>query len=85
MRLGEREGRDRRPARHGHPGAARGGSQAFVADLARGLIDRGHDVHLYAASGSQITGVDVIDTGVDHRALGPPSTEPSAPRAGRRG
>ena len=28
----------------------RGGSQAFVSDLARGLIDRGHDVHLYAAS-----------------------------------
>ena len=28
----------------------RGGSQAFVSDLARGLIDRGHEVHLYAAS-----------------------------------
>src|ERR1700686_2921286 len=48
----------------------RGGSQAFVSDLARGLVDRGHEVHLYAASGSQVAGVQVIDTGVDHRALG---------------
>jgi glycosyltransferase involved in cell wall biosynthesis len=47
----------------------RGGSQAFVADLARGLADRGHDVDLYAASGSHVTGVDVVDAGVDHRAL----------------
>jgi glycosyltransferase involved in cell wall biosynthesis len=47
----------------------RGGSQAFVSDLARGLVDRGHEVHLYAASGSVVPGVQVIDTGVDHRAL----------------
>ena len=47
----------------------RGGSQAFVSDLARGLIDRGHEVHLYAASGSDVPGVPVIDTGVDHRTL----------------
>jgi len=47
----------------------RGGSQAFVSDLARGLADRGHQVHLYAASGSEVRGVDVIDTGVDHRDL----------------
>jgi glycosyltransferase involved in cell wall biosynthesis len=47
----------------------RGGSQAFVADLARGLAGRGHDVHLYAASGSHVAGVEVVDTGVDHRAL----------------
>jgi len=46
-----------------------GGSQAFVADLARGLAGRGHDVHVYAASGSGIEGVEVIDTGVDPRAL----------------
>jgi glycosyltransferase involved in cell wall biosynthesis len=46
-----------------------GGSQAFLADLARGLVERGHDVHLYAASGSRVGGVDVVDTGVDHRAL----------------
>jgi glycosyltransferase involved in cell wall biosynthesis len=47
----------------------RGGSQAFVADLARGLAGRGHEVHVYAASGSQIPGVEVIDTGIDPRSL----------------
>jgi glycosyltransferase involved in cell wall biosynthesis len=47
----------------------RGGSQAFVSDLARGLTGRGHDVHVYAASGSLIPGVEVIDTGVDPAAL----------------
>ena len=47
----------------------RGGSQAFVAELARGLVGRGHDVALYAASGSAVRGVDVVDTGVDHREL----------------
>jgi glycosyltransferase involved in cell wall biosynthesis len=47
----------------------RGGSQAFVSDLARGLAGRGHEVHVYAASGSQIPGVKVIDTGVDPQAL----------------
>jgi glycosyltransferase involved in cell wall biosynthesis len=47
----------------------RGGSQAFVADLARGLIGRGHEIHLYAASESDVPGVPVIDTGVDHRSL----------------
>jgi glycosyltransferase involved in cell wall biosynthesis len=57
----------------------RGGSQAFVSDLARGLARRGHHVHVYAASGSQIPGVEVIDTGIDpgslaatlYRAFGP--------------
>jgi len=47
----------------------RGGSQAFVSDLARGLVGRGHDVHVYAASGSEVPGATVIDTGVDHRSL----------------
>ncbi len=46
-----------------------GGSQAFAAELARGLVGRGHDVHLFAPSGSRIRGVEVIDTGVDHRDL----------------
>jgi glycosyltransferase involved in cell wall biosynthesis len=46
-----------------------GGSQAFVSDLARGLVCRGHEVHVYAASGSLIPGVTVIDTGVDPRSL----------------
>ena len=47
----------------------RGGSQAFVSDLARGLAGRGHDVQVYAATGSQIPGVEVVDTGVDPEAL----------------
>jgi glycosyltransferase involved in cell wall biosynthesis len=46
-----------------------GGSQAFVSELAKGLVRRGHDVQLYAASGSEVEGVEVIDTGVDHRDL----------------
>jgi UDP-glucose:tetrahydrobiopterin glucosyltransferase len=47
----------------------RGGSQAFLSELARGLAGRGHDVHLYAASGSEVRGVEVIETGIDHRDL----------------
>jgi hypothetical protein len=62
-----------------------GGSQAFVADLARGLAGRGHEVHVYAATGSQIPGVTVIDTGVDpgslaatlYRASGAAHTDPA--------
>src|ERR1700751_4062897 len=61
-----------------------GGSQAFVADLARGLAGRGHEVHVYAATGSQIPGITVIETGVDpaslaatlYRASGPADTDP---------
>ena len=64
-----------------------GGSQAFVSDLARGLAGRGHDVHVYAASGSEIPGVEVIDTGIDprslagtlYRALGTPAGESAGP------
>src|SRR5262249_42202608 len=47
----------------------RGGSQAFLSELARGVAGRGNEVHLYAASGSEVRGVDVIDTGIDHRDL----------------
>lgn len=46
-----------------------GGSQAFLADLARGLAGRGHEVSVYAAAGSRIPGVEVIDTGVDPATL----------------
>src|SRR6185312_7048297 len=64
----------------------RGGSQAFVSDLARGLAGRGHDVHVYAATGSEIPGVQVIDTGIDpeslagtfYRASGSSAAEPAA-------
>jgi glycosyltransferase involved in cell wall biosynthesis len=63
-----------------------GGSQAFVSDLARGLGSRGHEVHVYAATGSEIPGVTVIDTGVDpsslaatlYRAAGPQARDPAA-------
>jgi len=41
-----------------------GGSQSVVADLARGLAERGHAVEVYAAAGSVIPGVTVVDTGV---------------------
>jgi glycosyltransferase involved in cell wall biosynthesis len=46
-----------------------GGSQAIVADLATGLQARGHEVHVYAASGSAIPGVTVVDSGVDPSSL----------------
>jgi glycosyltransferase involved in cell wall biosynthesis len=46
-----------------------GGSQAFVSDLARGLAGRGHEIHVYAATGSEIPGVTVIDTGIDPGSL----------------
>ena len=59
----------------------RGGSQAFVSDLARGLAGRGHDVHVYAASGSEIPGVEVIDTGVDPRSLAGTLYRASGPSA----
>jgi glycosyltransferase involved in cell wall biosynthesis len=67
----------------------RGGSQAFVSDLARGLTGWGHDVHVYAATGSVIPGVEVIDTGVDpaalagtlYRAFAPGGAAPGAPPA----
>jgi UDP-glucose:tetrahydrobiopterin glucosyltransferase len=60
----------------------RGGSQAFVSDLARGLAGRGHDVHVYAASGSEIPGVEVIDTGVDPRTLAGTLYRASGPSGG---
>jgi UDP-glucose:tetrahydrobiopterin glucosyltransferase len=62
-----------------------GGSQAFVADLARGLAGRGHDVDVYAASGSRIDGVELIDTGVDPRALAGTLYRALGPEAGDAG
>ena len=60
----------------------RGGSQAFVSDLARGLAGRAHEVHVYAASGSEIPGVEVIDTGIDPRSLAGTFYRASGPAAG---
>ena len=61
----------------------RGGSQAFVSDLARGLAARGHDVHVYAATGSEIPGVEVIDTGIDPRSLAGTLYRAGGPTAGQ--
>jgi glycosyltransferase involved in cell wall biosynthesis len=47
-----------------------GGTQAIVADLASGLTRRGHAVDLFAATGSAVPGVNVVDTGVDPASLG---------------
>ena len=46
-----------------------GGSQSVVADLATGLTGRGHDVEVFAAGGSRIDGVHVVDTGIDPSSL----------------
>jgi glycosyltransferase involved in cell wall biosynthesis len=62
----------------------RGGSQAFVSDLASGLAARGHDVHVYAADGSQVPGAKVIETGVDPRSLAGTLYRPFGPSAGDR-
>ena len=42
-----------------------GGAQAVVADLARGLARRGHAVTLVAPRGSFVSGVTVVDLGID--------------------
>jgi len=46
-----------------------GGSQVIVADVAGGLAARGHDVDVFAATGSHIDGARVVDTGVDSSRL----------------
>lgn len=46
-----------------------GGAQSFLADLATGLAERGHEVDVFAASGSAIDGCRVIDVGVDASSM----------------
>lgn len=58
-----------------------GGTQSFVADLAIGLKARRHDVHVYAAAGSEIPGVPVIDTGIDPATLSGSLYRAGAPAA----
>lgn len=48
-----------------------GGAQALLADLAGGLAARGHDVTLYAADGSDVPGVRVVQFGIDPATLRP--------------
>src|SRR5438105_8902082 len=37
-----------------------GGAQAFICDLTRGLTERGHDVTLHCAAGSEVEGVRLV-------------------------
>jgi UDP-glucose:tetrahydrobiopterin glucosyltransferase len=48
-----------------------GGAQALLADLASGLVARGHTVTLYAADGSAVPGVDTPVLGIDSSQLSP--------------
>ena len=50
-------------------GAQLGGAQSVVGDLALGLTQRGHQVDVYAAMGSFIDGVRVVETGVESGTL----------------
>jgi UDP-glucose:tetrahydrobiopterin glucosyltransferase len=46
-------------------GAQMGGAQVILAELARGLVARGHEVTLLAARGSHVAGVTVVDLGIE--------------------
>lgn len=48
-----------------------GGAQAFVVDLALGLLQAGHQVTLLASDGSRIEGVDAPGLGIDSHRLTP--------------
>jgi len=66
-----------------------GGAQAFLCDLATGLAQRGHDVLLYCAEGSEVPGVDLIQIpvapGADQALMMPGSRdEPAASPAMQR-
>ena len=52
----------------------------IVADLAVGLTRRGHDVDVYAATGSLIPGARVIETGIDAGRLSAALIRPGQPR-----
>ncbi len=66
-----------------------GGAQALLADLAVGLAARGHQVTLFAASGSAIPdpGVTVRDPGIDSHQLRPArfADSPAADTEGENG
>lgn len=66
-----------------------GGAQAFLCDLAIGLAERGHEVRVYCAEGSEVPGVDLIQVpvppGVDQALMMPGSNdEPAASPVMRR-
>lgn len=52
-------------------GAQIGGAQVLLADLASGLVARGHQVTLAAALGSAVRGVTIVDLGIDAADLQP--------------
>src|SRR5260370_1503716 len=66
-----------------------GGAQAFLSDLATGLSQRGHEVLVYCAEGSELPGVDLVEIPVgpvaDQALMMPGSRdEPAASPAMRR-
>lgn len=44
------------------------GPQSVIVDLARGLTSRGHAVQVYAAAGSKIDGLDIVEFEVERAA-----------------
>ncbi|MFN0070531.1 MAG: glycosyltransferase [Chloroflexota bacterium] len=48
-----------------------GGAQAFVADLAHGLVASNHRVTLLAATGSHVRGTNIPELGIDSAGLRP--------------
>ena len=60
-----------------------GGAQAFLTDLARALRERGHDVTVYCAAGSSVTGVRLVTVpapaGVEAALVMPGGGPPAAP------
>ena len=62
-----------------------GGAQAFVCDLALGLVRRGHDVTLHCAEGSEVEGVRLVTVPTPRdaaAALVMPGGAPPAPAPG---
>jgi glycosyltransferase involved in cell wall biosynthesis len=57
-----------------------GGSQALLADIAVGLTGHGHDVDVYATTGSAIPGAHVVDTGIDSATMSEALVRPDRPR-----
>jgi len=65
-----------------------GGAQAFLTDLARALADRGHDVTVFAAAGSEVGAVRLVTVpapaGVEEALVRPAGGGPPAPPPGLR-
>lgn len=57
------------------------GPHSVIVDLARGLASRGHTVNVYAAAGSGVDGLDVVEIPVDEAAAGAAIRVDGAPSA----